>query len=192
MLLVVCCEALRPLGRLLFCIRILRAMVACLLIGHGAAYSQGAAESAAASPPAVASSAPVVLPRTIPFKQDSSPASNDASPSLAAIALVVLCGLAGSAWWAWRKRVPAGGAGGAGKGSRWWGVMPSQKNLLHHGSTRLSPRHSVHEIEWRGRRLLIGCADQTMTLLSERAVAGSTEEAATPGHPAPASAEDKR
>lgn len=168
--------------------RILPSVVACLLFGHAAAYSQGVAASGP-SPSASAASAPVVLPRTIPFKQDSTPASGDSSPSSAVIALALLSGLAGFAFWAWRKRAQAYGAGSAGKGWRLWGLTPAQKNLLLHGTTRLSPRHSVHEVEWRGRRLLIGCADQTMTLLSERAVAESPEGAA-PDHP-PAAMEEK-
>lgn len=160
--------------------RILRMMAACLLFSHAAAYAQNTAASAAASPSASMASAPVVLPKTIPFKQDSAPASGDASPSLAAIALVLLLGLAGFGWWAWRKRALASGPESAATGLRLWGLTPSRKNLLLHGSTRLSPRHSVHEIEWRGRRLLIGCADQTMTLLSERALPESPEAEDTP------------
>jgi len=175
----------------LFLLRIIQAMAAGLLFGHAAAYSQSAAARVAPSAAVSTASAPVVLPRTIPFKQDSSLASSDASPSLAAIALVVLSGLAGVAWWAWRKGAQAPVAEDAGKGLRWWRAMPSQKSVLLHGSTRLSPRHSVHEIEWRGRRLLIGCADQTMTLLSERAAVESPGEAIAPGHPPPVQEGDK-
>jgi len=168
----------------------LQVAAACLLFGHAAAYSQGAVASAA-NPSASSASAPVVLPKTIPFKQDSAGASGDASPSAAAIALVLLVGLAGFALWAWRKRVAASGADGTGKGLRWWGLNSTQKSLLLHSTTRLSPRHSLHEIEWRGRRLLIGCADQTMTLLAERAVAESPEDVTAPTDPAPAMPERK-
>lgn len=161
--------------------RILQSVAACLLFSHAAAYSQGVAASAPSSS-ASSAGAPVVLPRTIPFKQDSTPASGDQSPSSAVIALALLSGLAGFAFWAWRKRAQAYGAGSAGKGLSLWGLTPAKKNLLLHGTTRLSPRHSVHEVEWRGRRLLIGCADQTMTLLSERVLAEPPEGAA-PDHP---------
>lgn len=155
-------------------------MAAGLLFGQAAAYAQNASAPAAASPPASMASAPVVLPKTIPFKQESAPASGDASPSLGAIALALSLGLAGLGFWAWRKRALVAGAESAGRGLRGWGMTPSGKNVLLHGSTRLSPRHSVHEVEWRGRRLLIGCADQTMTLLSERAVAESPEAEGKP------------
>lgn len=167
-----------------------QAAAVCVLFSHAAAYSQGAAASVA-NPSASSSSAPVVLPKTIPFKQDSAGASDDASPSAAAIALVLLLGLAGFALWAWRRRVATSGAEGAGKGLRWWGLTPTQKSLLLHSTTRLSPRHSVHEIEWRGRRLLIGCADQTMTLLAERAVAESADGAAAPTDSVTVPPEDK-
>jgi flagellar protein FliO/FliZ len=174
----------RPLGFF----RILQAIAVCLLFGHACAHSQGVSASAAASPAASVASAPVVLPRTIPFKQDSGPASGDASPSLTASALVLFSGLAGFSFWAWRKRLQASGVG---KGSRWWGVTAAQKSLLVRGSTRLSPRHSVHEIEWRGRHLLIGCADQAMTLLSESAAVDSPEGTVAPGHPLSAQEKDK-
>lgn len=35
------------------------------------------------------------------------------------------------------------------------------------GTTRLTPRHSVHVVQWEGRNLLIGCSDQTIALLAE-------------------------
>jgi len=168
----------------------LQMAVACLLFSHAAVYSQGAAVSAA-NPSASSTSAPVVLPKTIPFKQDSAGASGDANPSAAAIAAVLLLGLAGLALWAWRKRVVATGDQGPGKGLRWWGPTPTPKSLLLHSTTRLSPRHSVHEIEWRGRRLLIGCADQAMTLLAERAVAESPDDVAVPTDPVPVPPEGK-
>jgi len=34
-------------------------------------------------------------------------------------------------------------------------------------STRLSPRHSLHVVNWEGRRLLLGCSDSTIQLLAE-------------------------
>ncbi|WP_416352207.1 flagellar biosynthetic protein FliO [Variovorax sp. LG9.2] len=35
------------------------------------------------------------------------------------------------------------------------------------GTTRLTPRHSVHVVQWEGQILLIGCSDQTIALLAE-------------------------
>jgi flagellar protein FliO/FliZ len=165
-----------------FC-RALKAAAACLLFSHAAAFSQGAAAPAAS--PAASTTAAVTLPRTIPFKQDSALASGDGGPSLTAIALVLATGLAGFAAWVWRNRRPPAGAENTLKRSGWWGgAFP--KDVLNHGTTRLSPKHSVHDIEWRGRRLLIGCTDQAMTLLSERDAAEPPADANAPGRPAPA------
>jgi flagellar biogenesis protein FliO len=45
-------------------------------------------------------------------------------------------------------------------------------------SARLTPQHSVHEVTWQGRRLLIGCAPQSIALLAE---APLDESAVQPG-----------
>lgn len=39
-------------------------------------------------------------------------------------------------------------------------------------SVRLTPQHSVHEVQWRGRRLLIGCAPQAVSVLANEAYSG--------------------
>ena len=152
-----------------FLFRALKAAAACLLFSHAAVFGQGAA-APPASPPASAAGLAATLPKTIPFKQDSAPASGEGSPAFAAVALVVVLGLAGAGLWAWRNRRPAAGAESSARRSGWWGGA-SSKVLVLHGTTRLSPRHSVHDIEWQGRRLLVGCTDQGMALLCERAAA---------------------
>ncbi|MNL41311.1 Flagellar biosynthesis protein, FliO [compost metagenome] len=43
-------------------------------------------------------------------------------------------------------------------------------------STRLTPRHSLHVIEWNGRQLLLGCTEQSMQLLSEAVVTPAQQE----------------
>lgn len=159
--------------------RALKLTAACLLFGQAAAYSQSAGTSPSVAPVSSSStsattSAGATLPKTIPFKQDSAIASEEGSPSLAAVALVVALGLAGFALWAWRNQRRAGPQN-TGKRSNWWGTA-SSRDVLVHGTTRLSPKHSVHDIEWRGRRLLIGCSEQNMTLLSEREATGSPVE----------------
>lgn len=35
------------------------------------------------------------------------------------------------------------------------------------GSTRLTPTHTLHDVEWQGRRLLVGCSSQSIQVLSE-------------------------
>lgn len=67
------------------------------------------------------------------------------------------------------RRIRSPGAGG----SRWWGRV---RALLHavptsplecSASMRLTPRHSLHVVEWEGRRLLVGCGDQAICLVAE-------------------------
>ncbi|MDA8456967.1 flagellar biosynthetic protein FliO [Acidovorax sp. GBBC 3334] len=36
-------------------------------------------------------------------------------------------------------------------------------------SVRLTPQHSVHEVQWHGRRILIGCAPQAINVLADGA-----------------------
>ncbi|MFE1574353.1 flagellar biosynthetic protein FliO [Comamonas odontotermitis] len=40
-------------------------------------------------------------------------------------------------------------------------------DLVVKSSARLTPHHSVHQVDWNGKRLLIGCANQSIMLLSE-------------------------
>ncbi len=44
-------------------------------------------------------------------------------------------------------------------------------------SRRLTQNHSVHEVQWRGRTLLIGCSSQTIQLLAEAPPSASQAEA---------------
>lgn len=48
-----------------------------------------------------------------------------------------------------------------------WLKGNSQGTLLLRESRRLTQTHSVHEVEWRGRTLLIGCSSQSIQLLGE-------------------------
>jgi flagellar protein FliO/FliZ len=43
-------------------------------------------------------------------------------------------------------------------------------------STRLTPTHSLHDVQWQGRRLLIGCCDQSIQVLSEAPTVGTSGE----------------
>lgn len=170
------------LKRLPYFFRALKVAAVCLLVSHATAFSQGTAASAGASSASAATSA-IALPKTIPFKQDSASSSGGEGPPLTAITAILALGFAGFAIWIWRNRRPTAGVDAA-KRSSWWGGASSRDVLLH-GATRLSPKHSVHDIEWRGRRLLIGCTDQAMTLLSEHAVVESSASTAGQNHPVP-------
>jgi flagellar biogenesis protein FliO len=34
-------------------------------------------------------------------------------------------------------------------------------------TTQLTQRHSIHEVQWNGRKLLIGCSDKDIRLLAD-------------------------
>jgi hypothetical protein len=115
--------------------------------------------------PASASSGPSSLPASIPLKRDA--AGESAGPAaegwwLAIAAAAVLLGFAVIAARQKLKPVPA-------SGSRWpqWRGAASAHAVERVSSTRLSPRHSLHVVNWEGRRLLLGCSDNTIQLLAE-------------------------
>jgi len=49
------------------------------------------------------------------------------------------------AWWPWRDR----------------------SGLVVQHQTRLTSKHSLHEVQWRGRTLLIGCTDNAIAVLAD-------------------------
>jgi len=136
-------------------------LVACLLYSP-ALLAQSGPVSAAASPGAA------TLPVGIPVQRD--PGSDDSIAMggrawLGFAAAGALLGLA--VLLARRSRRASGG------GSLWrarvqllfQGASPCEVQRV--AGTRLSPRHSLHVVEWEGRRLLIGCGDQSVQLLAE-------------------------
>lgn len=63
-----------------------------------------------------------------------------------------------------------------GRFRRLLGGRPSA-GIDHLATTRLSPSHSLHVVEWEGRRILLGCSTQSIQLLAEAPArdAGSQE-----------------
>lgn len=54
-----------------------------------------------------------------------------------------------------------------------WIDKVSSNEIQRVASTRLSPRHSLHVVVWDGKRLLLGCTDQSIQVLSQTSGAGS-------------------
>jgi len=83
------------------------------------------------------------------------------------LALIALIALAAAVYAASRRAQDGPGGG------RWWtrvralmlSAPPSA--LVCSASMRLTPRHSVHVVEWEGRRLLVGCGEQSICLVAE-------------------------
>ncbi len=73
---------------------------------------------------------------------------------------VLLALLAVAAVWLWIRRRGAA-------------VLPASTGPLRTvRSTRLTPHHSLHVVEWEGRRLLVGCAEHAIALLAETPAPG--------------------
>ncbi|GKS74658.1 flagellar biosynthetic protein FliO [Acidovorax sp. SUPP950] len=111
----------------------------------------------------------MTLPATIPLRREPEAAAS--TPGLEAAwmgILVVLALLAAVVWRKIRMRRPVGQAPKATM-TRWsdlW-ARRSDNGLALVSSARLTPSHSVHEVQWQSRRMLIGCAGQSMQLLGE-------------------------
>lgn len=73
------------------------------------------------------------------------------------------------------------GASGASKTMLGWLKPSPQGGLLLRESRRLNQTHSVHEVEWRGRTLLIGCSSQSIQLLGEMPSPGRNATTSTSG-----------
>jgi len=105
------------------------------------------------------------LPASIPLKREA--AGESAGPAAEGwwLAIAAVAVLLGFAVMAARQKLNPGSA----NGSRWpqWRGTASAHAVERVSSTRLSPRHSLHVVNWEGRRLLLGCSDSTIQLLAE-------------------------
>ena len=135
----------------------------------------------------------MTLPDSIPLRRESPMGAGFGDSAdfsgLAAIGLLLIFAIFAVAWWR-KHHAPRGDANATNapqpRWARWLGAQRS-KRVTPLGSTRLTPKHSLHEIEWQGKRLLIGCAEQSICLLAEMPVAApdspptdTTVEGATP------------
>lgn len=127
----------------------------------------------------------VAIPSTIPLRREPEQASAEPAAEIAWMGVFVLLVLL--AFVAWRKRrngaVMPDAANADGFWSRWTAGIPFRQSrpVQLVSSTRLTTQHSMHEVVWQGRRLLIGCAPQSVALIAE---VPSDEAAPTPT-PAP-------
>lgn len=116
----------------------------------------------------------MTLPASIPLRRDSPVTAGlgdgfDLS-GLAAFGLLLTVAILAVALWRKRRIFRQTGEPpvAAGAASPWWRGLPKTKSerLTQLHSTRLTPKHSLHEVKWRGKRLLIGCADQAICLIA--------------------------
>ena len=142
-----------------------------------------AASAVDVSPPAAASvgaSEPQRIPSDIPLRRETT--SDVANPSSTVWpTLIVLLGLAGLFIWTVRRKRLSGSAapsaGGASHGHRMW-PAPLGRWLSSNGAApvqvlsnqRLTPRHSIHLVQWQGRTYLLGCGEQHITVIDSAPV----------------------
>jgi flagellar protein FliO/FliZ len=123
------------------------------------------------------------LPANIPVKREQTGDAAGAGNDIGWIAILAALGLIAAAVVVARRRARPLPSAHAAPGA-WWSrlgglldAVPSRE-IERVSSMPLSPRHSLHVVVWNGRRLLIGCTDQSIQLLAE--TPGSAEAPATP------------
>ena len=108
------------------------------------------------------------LPDSIPVKREPSNEMTGPASDRWWIAIFMAGGLLVLAIVIARRRTRPAKASGA-----WWtrfggflDTVPSHE-IQRVSSMPLSPRHSLHVVVWNGRRLLLGCTEQSIQLLAE-------------------------
>lgn len=146
----------------------IRAGLCALLLGIAcaAAWAQPASVPAGEAPPARAAEATSSLPSSIPLRRDGeAPAVRNGQWAMAFWGLLVL----GGAAWFWARRRRKGRAEGPRSGwAQWFRPMKAAEGsgprLM--GQTRLTPRHSLHAVQWHGAEFLIACSDHGTQLIA--------------------------
>jgi flagellar protein FliO/FliZ len=115
------------------------------------------------------------LPESIPLLRDGASAGVDKGVDLSGFILLTLLTLltlaVALAIVAWRNRDKwqRNANQDTAQPSAWtrWLVPNQRSSLKVLGTVHLPGKHSVHEVEWRGKHLLIGCSSQSIQLLAE-------------------------
>jgi len=107
----------------------------------------------------------------LPLRRDGDRGLAGAAPSgVGALVWLVIAAAAAGLWWkvrGWTRRVGADQGSGQGALLRNLFSGPGQRPLEVLHSTRLTPRASVHVLRWKGREWLVGCSDQSVTVIGE-------------------------
>ncbi len=154
----------------------LAALTACLL-GLGRDWAGAAAASeAAAGPPVTAVVAPQAplarsaLPATLPLRRDGDTSGGDGlGPIQALTVLGLLAVLVGGVAWRRTQTRHIDERNLAGGWRRWLVPIKRSDGLRVKQSLRLTPRASVHVLDWDGQELLVASTNDTVTVLERRA-----------------------
>lgn len=134
-----------------------------------------------ARPCAVGSAQGTSLPSNIPVKREQPGEGTTSANDVGWIAIVLAMGLIAIAVFVARRRTHPAASARTGTGT-WWkrlggllDAVPSHE-IQRVSSMPLSPRHSLHVVVWNGRRLLLGCTDQSIQVLAETSSAPGAPE----------------
>ncbi|QHI99157.1 hypothetical protein GT347_14935 [Xylophilus rhododendri] len=131
------------------------------------------------------------LPSSIPVRREEP----EGTPTIAAAVLLVLVLIAAVAlqrhWLRQRKAPPAARAQTTHGGTlrRLFAPVLAAPEFSVRSSRRLTPRASLHLVEWRGRQLLLGCTDAGIAVLDRQPAPASAPDAlpdSPPDSPEPA------
>ncbi|RKP48425.1 flagellar biosynthetic protein FliO [Trinickia fusca] len=143
--------------------------LACCLAGSGSLLPSTAwAQAASASASASASDGTVHLPASLPLvRRGDSPLTGGGAHWAA---LVTLAALALAATFAVRLRRRASGQGASALARLPFGLggAPTDASARLVQSVRLTPKATMHVVQWDRREWLIACTDQTVSVLGER------------------------
>lgn len=135
--------------------------LACLM-ALGLWFATGAGAQTVA--PAVAATARTAsLPSSIPVMREPTEDDGARGPGVGSLAIAAVFVLVAAAVYVARKKTRT--------------VAPPSE-LARSSCMRLTPRHSLHVVEWEGRRLLVGCSEQTICLVAESPRVPAAEESA--------------
>ncbi|MFP5473129.1 MAG: flagellar biosynthetic protein FliO [Gammaproteobacteria bacterium] len=117
------------------------------------------------------------LPPSIPVRRDAVADQTAINARWwALVPIIGIVGLLGFGLARRRKFTPRSGdaPGHQSAGAPWlrmlgdrWLQHDASAEILRVSGSRLSPRHHLHVIEWRGKRLLLGCTDNSISVLAE-------------------------
>jgi hypothetical protein len=122
------------------------------------------------------------LPAGLPLRRGDEDAWDaQHSKSLEIVLAIVLMGML-PGWWLWRQaRARRGGMPATPRDWRQWlggSSRPGGLKLMQ--SLRLTPRSTLHVLQWDGEELLVGCSDTGVSVLARRAPGGYSVDSHEP------------
>ncbi|WP_435440411.1 flagellar biosynthetic protein FliO [Variovorax sp. RB2P76] len=144
------------------------------------------AASAEVVPPQAAAqegvTASTSIPLALPVRRDDSPAWQTGGVGVFGALSMVMLVLALVVWWLRRSgwAQVAGNAGEPVAGGGWRRLMAARATaqLRVIESARLTPRSSVHVVQWHGREWLLGCTEQGITVIGQQPAPAASSLAA--------------